>query len=538
MLVNLTIENFAIIDQLEVSFTSGLNIITGETGTGKSILVGALDFLLGGKVFKDMIRSGEEKATVEASFNRDHPGETLLIKRELFRSGKTKASINNKSSTLQQLKETGKLLVDIMGQHDHQNLLNQANHLAYLDKLADLTICVEKFSQKFHLREEKIKRMRQLRSEQEIKDERKRLLEFQIGEIDRANLTVGEDQDLIKESKRLSHAEKILQACNIIKHQLQEADNSLLGALSGFSKSLQEPAQLDKRLKPIAEGVDSARIQLEEVAYNTDRYLHDADFNPDRQAAVEERLDDLYRLKKKYSRSLDELVIYREEMEREFNDMQHSQDEEDELADMIEKLSGELCREAQGISKKRKSAAEDLQKKIVAELALLGIPQCRFPVQFTISPATEDVLEVDGAKIDDTGLDQVTFLFSANPGEKPKNLSNIVSGGELSRIMLGLKNLLGEKDDISTLVFDEVDVGIGGKTAVMVGEKLKNIAMNHQIICITHLPQIARFAERHLVVDKIRQAKRTVSRVRVLAKNEQNEELTRMMGPRGGPGAI
>jgi DNA repair protein RecN (Recombination protein N) len=531
MLLELIIENFAIIDRLVVSFAPGLNIITGETGTGKSILVGALDFLLGGKVFKDMIRSGEEKATVEASFNTDHMRETLLVKRELFRSGKTKASINNKNSTLQQLKETGKLLVDIMGQHDHQSLLDPANHLAYLDKLADLTVTVQKFSQKHHLREEKIKRMKQLRTEQEIKDERKRLLEFQIEEIDKANLKIGEEQDLIRESKTLAHAEKILQTCRVIKHQLQEADNSLLGALSGFSKDIQEPALLDKRLKPIAEGVDSARIQLEEVAYNTERYLHDADFNPDRQAIVEERLDELYRLKKKYSRSLEELVIYRQEMEQEFQDMQHSQDEERELAEKAEKLSDELCREAHRISRKRKNAAEDLQHKIVAELALLGIPQCRFPVQFLNTPTTGDELGVDGAKIEDTGLDKVNFLFSANPGEKPKNLSNIVSGGELSRIMLGLKNLLGEKDAINILVFDEVDVGIGGKTAIKVGEKLKSISSSHQIICITHLPQIARFADRHLVVDKIRQANRTVSRVRVLAETEQNEELARMMGP-------
>ncbi len=534
MLLKLTIENFAIIDQLEVKFASGLNVITGETGTGKSILVGALDFLLGGKVVKDMIRSGEEKASVEASFNTDRMNRTLLIKRELFRSGKTKASIDNKNSTLQQLRVTGKLLVDIMGQHDHQSLLDEANHLGYLDALADLSAVVEKFSGKFRLREEKVKRIIRLRSEQEIRNERKRLLEFQIEEIDKANLTVGEDQDLIRESKTISHAEKILQTCRNIKYQLQEADNSLAGTLSILSKDLQEPARLDGRLKPIAEEIDSARIQLEEVAYNTERYLNDVDFNPDRQAVVEERLDDLYRLKKKYNRSLEELVIYREEMEQEFKNMQHSQYEEGELAEDVEKLSDELCGEAHSISQKRKSAAEKLQKRIVSELALLGIPQCSFPVQFLQNPATGDELEVDGAKIEDTGLDQVNFLFSANPGEKPKNLSNIVSGGELSRIMLGLKNLLGEKDAINTLIFDEVDVGIGGKTAIQVGEKLKMISSSHQIICITHLPQIARFAERHLVVDKIRQAKRTVSRVRVLAKNEQNEELNRMIGPTTG----
>lgn len=543
MLIELTIENFAIIDRLQVRFAPGLNVITGETGTGKSILVGALDFLLGGKVFRDMIRSGEEQTTVEASF--DLTGEIieklfdgitpekdkfLLVRRKLFRSGKSAAYINNRSLPLRQLREIGKLLVDILGQHEHQSLLDPESHLPYLDALGNLTEKVVEFSEKYRTLEEKEKILNKLRIEKAQKEERRRLLEFQIGEIDKASLETGEEEDLKRESKSLANAEKILQTCRMIGYQLQESENSLLATLGGFGKSARELSQLDRRLQPIEEGLESARIQLEETAFNLERYLQNVDFNPQRQEMVEERLDELYRLEKKYRRSIEELLSFKEEMEQELKRMKHSGEEEFELTEEVEKLSGELCLEAKILSDERKSAADNFQRQIIEELALLGIPECRFPVRFDNIQATGEGLEIDGLKIGKTGLDQVEFLFSANPGEEPKNLSRIVSGGELSRIMLGLKNLLGQKDAVKTLIFDEVDVGIGGKTAFMVGKKLKNTAIGHQVICITHLPQIARFAHRHLVVDKVRQADRIISRISILTESQREKEFTRMMG--------
>jgi DNA repair protein RecN (Recombination protein N) len=542
MLIELSIRNFAIIDHLQVRFTHGLNIITGETGAGKSILVTALDFLLGGKVFQDMIRSGENQAVVEASFNLTgrcnfakmkldiEDRESLLIRRELNRSGKSKAYINGQATTLQQIREVGRLLIDIMGQHEHQSLLDSANHLNYLDALGNLTKKTNEFLKKYRAWEEKEKRLKCLHAKNKQRNERKRLLEFQIEEIDNAGLMVGEEQDLAQESKALAHAEKIMQTCNKIGYQLQEADNSLLGNLSGLGRELQEISCFDPRLQPMQEEIDTARIQLEEAAYNLQRYLHEVDFNPERQIIVEERLDELYRLKKKYNRSVEELLTYREEMKQEIQQMELSGEEEAALVEEIAELSDVLCREAKILSQQRKCTAEDFQHQIGKELALLGIPDCHLPVQFSTVPAEGSVLEVDGLKIEETGVDRVKFMFSANPGEKPKDLSRIASGGEISRIMLGLKNLLGQKDTINTLIFDEVDVGIGGKTAVMVGEKLKDIAADHQIICITHLPQIARFADQHLVVDKIRQDHRTVSRIRVLSETEQRKEFARMTG--------
>jgi DNA repair protein RecN (Recombination protein N) len=543
MLVELSIKNFAIIDHLQVRFAPGLNVITGETGAGKSILVTALDFLLGGKAFQDMVRSGEDQAVVEASFDLPEKNsltvmepdienrEYLLIRRELNRSGKTKAYINGQGTTLQQIREVGTLLIDIMGQHEHQSLLDSANHLNYLDALGNLTAKTNDFIKKYRAWEEKEKRLKCLRAENEQRNERKRLLEFQIEEIDKAALVFGEERDLAQESKALAHAEKILQTCNKIVYQLQEADNSLLGNLSGFDRELQEISCFDTRLQPMKEEIDTARIQLEEVAYNLQRYLHEVDFNPERQIIVEGRLDELYRLKKKYNQSVEELLSYREEMEQEIQRMELSGEEETVLTEEIAELSDVLCREAKILSQQRKCTAENFQHQIGEELALVGIPDCRLPVQFSSVPADGYMLELDGSKIEETGVDKVKFLFSANPGEKPKDLSRIASGGEISRIMLGLKNLLGQKDTINTLIFDEVDVGIGGKTAFMVGEKLKDIAADHQIICITHLPQIARLADLHLVVDKIRQAHRTVSRIRVLSETEQKEEFARMMGP-------
>jgi len=542
MLIDLTIKNFAIIDHLQVSFGSGLNIITGETGSGKSILVTALDFLLGGKVFKDMVRTGEKQAVVEASFDLPEKSslalgesdienrEALLIRRELNRSGKSKAYINGRSTTLQQIREVGSLLIDIMGQHEHQSLLDSSTHLTFLDSLGNLTAKTNTFLRKYQAWEEKEKRLKYLRTKNEQRNERKRLLEFQIEEIDNAALVVGEEQELAQESKALAHAEKILQTCKKIGYQLQEADDSLLGSLSGIGRELQEISSFDTRLQPMKEEIESAGIQLEEVAYNLQRYLHEVDFNPERQTIVEGRLDELYRLKKKYDRSVEELLAYREEMEHEIQRMELSGEEETVLTEEIAELSDVLCREAKVLSQQRKGAAENFQRQIAKELALLGIPDCHLPVQFSTVPAEGYGLAVDGVKIEETGVDKVKFMFSANPGETPKDLSRIASGGEISRIMLGLKNLLGQKDTIDTLIFDEVDVGIGGKTAVMVGEKLKDIAAAHQIICITHLPQIARFADRHLVVDKIRQAHRTVSRIRVLSEAEQREEFARMMG--------
>lgn len=542
MLVELSIKNFAIIDYLQVSFASGLNIITGETGSGKSILVTALDFLLGGKVFNDMIRTGENQAAVEASFDLPEQSplmmmeqdtenrEYFLIRRELNRSGKSKAYINGRGTTLQQIREVGRQLIDIMGQHEHQSLLDSANHLSYLDALGGLTAKTNEFLKTYRTWEEKEKRLKYLHAKNEQRDERKRLLEFQIEEIDKAALVVEEEQTLVQESKALAHAEKILQTCNKIGYQLQEADNSLLANLSGFDRELQEIANFDTRLQPIQEEIDTARIQLEEVAYNLQRYLHEVDFNPERQIIVEERLDELYRLKKKYNRSVEELLTYREEMEQEIQRLKLSGEEETVLAEEIVELSDVLCREAKTLSQERKSTAENFQRQISEELALLGIPDCRLPVQFSTIPANGYALELDGARIEETGIDKVKFMFSANPGEKPKDLSRIASGGEISRIMLGLKNVLGQKDTINTLIFDEVDVGIGGKTAVMVGEKLKTISADHQIICITHLPQIARFANLHMVVNKIRQDHRTVSRIRVLSEIERKEEFERMMG--------
>ena len=545
MLKELNIKNFAIIDHLRVEFTPGLNVFTGETGAGKSIVVDALNLALGERASADLIRTGCQEAVVEAAFELNHagtkeivsllaeqgievnPGEDLIVRRVLSSAGKNKVYINGSLANLTTLSVLGTNLADIHGQHEHQSLLSLDRQMDMLDTFGGLDSLREDFAGVYHRLQDVRKELAALETGERDRAQREDMFRFQKNEIEAAMLKPAEDADLTGEQNVLANSEKLAGLVAMVDETLYAADESVLANLKRAVNGLNEIAEIDTRLTGAAQLCESGRAQIEEAAREISSYRERIESDPKRLEQIGDRLDLIQKLKKKYGSTIEEILEFSAKAAAELERMERSTEEIERLKSEIQAIKFGLTDKAAELTKKRGSSAKDLEKKIEAELGHLGMKKTTFSVKIAQESGGDTL---DGRKLGPRGADHAEFLISPNPGEEPKPLAKIASGGELSRIMLALKTILLEGDDIPTLVFDEVDAGIGGAVAEEVGKKLKRIARKHQVFCITHLAQIASMATSHYGVAKSVKNDRTSTEVRLLDTKERVDEIARMLG--------
>jgi len=545
MLKELNIKNFAIIEQLRVEFAPGLNVFTGETGAGKSIVVDALNLVLGERASADLIRTGAPEAVVEAAFELNgrgaadiasllseqgietHSGEDLIVRRVLSAAGKNKVYINGSLANLATLATLGSFLADIHGQHEHQSLLSLEKQLDMLDAFGVLESLRAEVSNEFRSLQQCRERIAQSEAGERDRAQREEMLRFQKNEIEAAALKPGEDEELAKTQKVMANSEKLAAIAAMVDEVLYSSDDSVLVELKKATTGLRDIVAIDNRLAGAAELCNSGKAQIEEAAREISSYRDGIEFDPGRLEQIGDRLDLLQKLKKKYGPGLDEVIAFGARASAELERMERTGEEIAEMKSQMETIRFTLTGKVRELSKKRKTAAKELQKKVETELGQLGMKRTTFTVQIGQEQG-EDTL--DGFKAGPRGADSVEFLISPNPGEDPKPLAKIASGGELSRVMLALKTILVEGDSIPTVVFDEVDAGIGGAVAEEVGKKLKRVAAKRQVFCITHLPQIASMATSHYGVSKSVKNDRTNTEVTLLDRKERVEEIGRMLG--------
>jgi DNA repair protein RecN (Recombination protein N) len=572
MLSHLIIRNFAIIDELEIPFRDGYTVFTGETGAGKSIIIDALNLILGGRASTEVIRTGEDEATVEGGFEPSdtrlarinemleergiETGDELIIRRRLRRSGRNKVFINGSLSTVSALREVTRGLVDISGQHEHYSLLDADRHVDVLDRFAELADERDEMAEAYD-------RVRQLRSQLEelqgdVRERMNRIdfLEYQLSEIEDASPEPGEDEELQEEFDRLKHAEEIGESARRALDECYAGTPSAVEKLSEGLGHLREAARHDGSLEELVERLEAAKIEAEELSLQLQDYVHDIDVDPERLDAVVERIDLLNRLKRKHDvETLEQLVERADEMRAEIDKLRNAESRTEQLRAELEEAEREAFEIAYDLGEKRRRAAERVQSRIEGELDDLNMENTKFVVDIEPDPLPDPESELDGRlqhedeapssgqqslletlTLSARGFDDVEFLIAPNVGEKPQPLAKIASGGELSRIMLAIKSVLMERDDVETYVFDEVDAGIGGTTADAVGQKIARTADTHQVICITHLPQIASRASHHFHVEKTEQEGRTHTVVQPLGDDDRVDEVARMLAGRTAKG--
>jgi DNA repair protein RecN (Recombination protein N) len=547
MLKELNIKNFAIIDQLRVEFTPGLCVFTGETGAGKSIVVDALNLALGERASADLIRTGSPEAVVEAAFELDgrgmkeiaalldeqgiemHAGEDLIVRRVLSSGGKNKVYINGSLANLATLAALGANLADIHGQHEHQSLLSPERQLDMLDSFGGLDGLRDEVAGIYRRLMDVRKDLAEFEAGERDRAQREDLLRFQKNEIESATLKPGEDVELAGEQKVLANSEKLAGLAALIDEAVYSADGSALANLKKAIDGLKEVVELDKRLAGTLELCRSGRAQIEEAAREISTYRDGLEFDPARLEQISDRMDMIQKLKRKYGSTVEEILEFGEKVSSELERMERSSEEIEKLKSKIQAIKFGLTDKANELTKKRRAAARDLEKKVETELGHLGMKKTAFSITILQEPGGDTL---NGLKLGPRGVDRVEFLIAPNPGEEPKPLARIASGGELSRIMLALKTILVEGDSIPTVVFDEVDAGIGGAVAEEVGKRLRRVAAKRQVFCITHLPQIASMATSHYGVAKSVKKDRTSAEVRLLDEQERVDEIARMLGGR------
>ena len=547
MLRSLRVRNYAIIESTEVEFSSGLTALTGETGAGKSILVGALSLALGERALPEAVRSGESTARVECLFelSSQHPalgilrdlgvplsGNEVLMKREVSTSGRSRAFLNDSSATLATLKSLGDTLVDLVGQHEHQSLLHEERHLDYLDGFAGL-LGPEREDFGLRLRDhlKTDEELSALKKAEVLSGERRELYAFQVRELEEARLVPGEEEALVNEGQVLENTERLMLASGQVVEALVDGEDAVRSRIDAARKVLEDSAGVDGRLAEDLEGLATLSYQVEDIASALRRYREKLEFSPDRLDEIRERLDAIWRLKKKYGGSVEAAREHLEALRGELGSQESRAGDIQRLEESLSRSRKALQEGAQALSKKRQKAARELALLVRKELDGLGLEKSQFEVRILQEPAPDGLLELGGEKVrvSETGWDRARFFFSANPGEELRPLDRVASGGEISRLMLALRTVLAEVDRVPTLVFDEIDTGIGGKVAEAVGERLKGIARKRQVLCITHLPQIASQGDEHLVVEKRERGGRTFVSVRKLTHAERVQELARMM---------
>lgn len=533
MLVGLTLKNFTIIEDLSVSLSSGLNIITGETGAGKSVIVDAINIILGDKASSDNIKTGKEEAHIEALFDIsqdkfikdrlinsgfDTSTGELLIKRVIYRNARSRVFINGSISTLTILSTITEGLVDIFSQHEHQSLMKEENHLKILDDFGKIHKEALLVKQKFQDYSLVKKELDNLSKSKKDKEEKEDYLRYQLSEIDNADLRVDEDKKLEDEKLKLLNAEKLENVAKNAYENLHEREDSVLGLLQKISHDFKESAEIDQRLTEIAESIEKGMLQLEDAAFSIRDYSSELSSDSATLEIVEDRIHLINSLKRKYGDSISSILEKRDEIAKELNNIENFDERLSSLTQESEKLHSELLNQSKTLSKKRKQTSSKLTKVLEQELKQVGIKGGTFQIEFK------------DKDISSNGIDEILFLFSANPGEVPRSLTKVASGGELSRIMLVLKEVIARVEGGSVIIFDEADSGVGGAIAEAVGQKIRNLSETYQVICITHLPQVAKFADSHLTVSKTHDRNATQVVIKSLDGEERVIELARMIG--------
>lgn len=546
MLRELKISDFAIIDEALIEFGPGLNVLTGETGAGKSILIEALGLALGGRFSEEMIRSSTDQATVEARFDVseyewlnhaiteqgvENDGE-LIIRRIAARSGRNKAFINGSMATVGQVKQFGDALVDIHGQNEHQALLDPQTHVFAFDQFLGLDQQREEYSKKFRaMTEAKRKLAATINNSREI--ERKiDLLRHQAKEISDSGIVIDEDKKLLIEKTRLVHAEKLLEIAAKVIGDLDENENSAANMIHTAKAALDQMTELDNSLQSVSESVSGGLFQIEEAVNEIRRYSDNVERDPAKLEQVDDRLEIISNLKRKYGETIEEIIAFGENAVKELEAYEFDSANSDKLKQEAEKLEAEAGRMAVKLNAKRVKGAASFSKAVSLQLIDLNMERAKIKPGFTYEDKTDGVSLNDGRKVGlgPEGLGTIEFMFSANAGEPLKPLAKIASGGETSRLMLALKTIMKDASSAPVMIFDEIDTGIGGATADMLGRKLRDLAKTNQVFCITHLAQVARHAAVHFKVEKSEVKGRVTVSVRRLDKKEKIAELARMAG--------
>ncbi len=542
MLTTLRIKNLALVADLTLELQPGLNVITGETGAGKSILIGGLNLVLGERADRTLIRSGAEGCSVEAVFdirklktplasfldeNGLEPCEDgqLVLKRTFTNAGTNKQFVNGSPTTLQTLGTVGEWLVDIHGPHDHQSLLHAAKQLSILDAFGSLQPVREAFGELVRRRSGLEAEKSALVVDEKTYAQQLDLLRFQAREIKDAKLQPEEEVELEQDYQRASNAAKLLELSQTALNLMSEDDNSLLSQASSLGRTLHELQRVDAAAAPISELHAQALNALSELQTELSRYTDRIELDPARLRELEDRLNLVHSLKRKYGATLGDVIAFGDEAARKLQSLEQRDEELGRINAALAKLDAEILRAGKELSSQRRKLVPQLSKAVVKELGALGFKQSHFDV--SISTSTQTVL---GSQLSSSGLDTIEFQFAPNPGEPPRPLRAIASSGEMARVMLALKTVLAAVDEIPVLVFDEVDANVGGETANAVGEKMRQIAKQRQVLCITHLAPVAAHAHAHYVVSKQVKAGRTTSEIELLEKTNRVMELARMLG--------
>ena len=530
MLQLLHIENIAIIERADIVFEAGFNALTGETGAGKSIVIDSLSAVLGQRTSRDLIRTGADKAFVSACF-ADVPADIgedlgieaedeLLLQREIHADGKNVCRVNGRPVTVTQLRALGNRLLNIHGQHDGQQLLDEEQHEVYLDNFGHMQLLLEDYRVKFDTMAALRRQMQALQMDESEKARRVDTLRYQIEELERADLKAGEEDELLGRRNLLRNSEKFIAAVSESDYCLNGSDDQEGAAnlIRQAQNALNSVKNLDGSFEEIYNRLESLYCEVYDLAYTIQDKRDSFDFSPNELDEVEGRLDQMYRLKKKYGPTVEDMLTYLERCRKELDEIEYADDTLQRLEKDLKKAQKTAMASAQTLSQARKEAAMELAKQILSELQQLDMGKIRFEVSF------------DSKDMDATGIDEVRFLMSANVGEELKPINKIASGGELARIMLAMKNVLSEQDHVGTMVFDEVDTGVSGRAAQKVAEKMARISRKKQVLCVTHLPQLAAMADNHFSVEKGEMDNRTYTKVQQLDRAQRQQELARLTG--------
>ncbi|WHZ22273.1 MAG: DNA repair protein RecN [Nitrospira sp.] len=536
MLTELRISNFGVIEQLTIRFDSGFIVFTGETGAGKSLLIDAVTLLVGGRASTDHIRAQAEEADLEAAFvlTQDHPilqllqakgfarsgDRDILIRRVITRTGRNRTYLNGNLCPVHLLEELGGALVDVHGQHDQQSLLSQPAQLEALDAFGRLDSLRREYQATFQTWRERVAELQAVTEQIAQRREREELLRFQFQEISDAGVEAGEDVRLDQERPRLMHSQQLGDLSDHLHELLYAGDQGVLSQLASARKVLSKIEAVDATTAEWSRPLDEAAVSLRDLADQVRRYRDRVEADPVRLTEIEQRLDRLHRLTKKYGGSLDAMLALQESLRTQLAQLDRAETQLHALAGAVEEGAGRMCELAERLSRKRAEAAKKLALQVTKELGALRMDRTGFTVAVSSSNETA---------YGPTGQDTVEFMFSANPGEPLKPLARVASGGELSRVMLALKTILAESDHVPVLIFDEVDAGVGGAVAEVMGMRLRDLGRHHQVFCVTHLPQVGSQAHAHYLVEKQVRQKRTVTQVRMLTQSEREEEIARML---------
>ena len=534
MLNELHIENIAVIERADISFSKGLNVLTGETGAGKSIVIDSIGAVLGERVSRELVRRGAEKGVVTASFdmtpyteqwlreNEIDSDDELILQRRITADGKSSCRVCGTPVTVSQMKELAAFLVDIHGQNDGRQLMDERRHMEYLDRFGRLDASLDAYKAEYKKYTGIKKEIERLSMDEIEKERLSDALSYQIAELERAELKEGEYDTLVSRRDLLRNSEKLTEAIDEAISALYGGDDNAVSLAQNAAYYAGKAAAITPELESVAANINDAAFALADAAETLRDFHDDLDFSPEEYDRLESRIAQLNKLQRKYGRDIDGLIEYLDECRRKLDDIQYADDRLAKLDRELEKQSAVCHASAEKLSRERRSAASELETRIVSELRELNMPSVRFAVEF---------LPVESEQgFDANGSDVIRFIMSANAGEELGRISRIASGGELSRIMLAMKNVFAENDPVATMIFDEIDTGVSGIAAQRVGEKLYSVSKGKQVMCVTHLPQIAAMADSHYVISKQERGGRTYTDVVLLDREGRRRELARLHG--------